>query len=106
MPIVAWETGRFLPALYRALDPVVLEVGTASGYSTLHMAEQLERGRLVTLERDPDRAAQARGYLETGWSSDSLAAARLLNSELLRSDRWLACVLAVGDGIGLAARRG
>ena len=43
---------------------------------------------------------------ETGWSSDSLAAARLLNSELLRSDRWLACVLAVGDGIGLAARRG
>ena len=39
--------------LCRVLDPVVLEVGTAIGYSTLHMAEQLERGRVVTLERDP-----------------------------------------------------
>jgi predicted O-methyltransferase YrrM len=28
------------------------------------MAEQLDRGRVVTLERDPERAAQARGYLE------------------------------------------
>jgi predicted O-methyltransferase YrrM len=179
VPIVPWETGRLLAALCRALDPVVLEVGTAIGYSTLHMAEQLERGRVVSLERDPDRASQARGYLERGgvagrvelvegdaletiprlegpfdllfvdaskgeyaryielaepllseralmvvdnllmlgevalpagaetdWNPESLAAARLLNSELLRSDRWLACVLPVGDGIGVAARRG
>ena len=179
VPIVQWETGRFLAALCRALDPVVLEVGTAIGYSTLHMAEQLEQGRVVTLERDPKRASQARDYLErggvaerveliegdaletigrldgpfellfvdatkgeygryielaepllseralmvvdnllmlgevalpagaeTGWNPESLAAARLLNTELLRSDRWLACVLPVGDGIGLAARRG
>ncbi len=179
VPIVQWETGRFLAALCRALDPVVLEVGTAIGYSTLHMAEQLERGRVVTLERDQRRASQARDYLErggvagrvelvegdaletiaglegpfdllfvdaskgeyaryielaepllaeralmvvdnllmlgqvalppgaeTGWNPESVAAARLLNAELLRSDRWLACVLPVGDGIGLAARRG
>lgn len=178
VPIVHWETGRFLAALCRALDPVVLEVGTAIGYSTLHMAEQLDRGRVVTLERDPDRAIQARSaferagvadhvelvegdaldtlpqldgpfdllfvdaskgeyrrYIEladpklserctlvidnllmsgevalsedepTGWNPDSLAAARLLNSELLMSDRWLACVLPVGDGIGFGARR-
>lgn len=64
VPIVQWETGRFLAALCRALDPVVLEVGTAIGYSTLHMAEQLERGRVVTLERDPDRAAQAQASFE------------------------------------------
>ena len=63
VPIVHWETGRLLGALCRALDPVVLEVGTAIGYSTLHMAEQLERGRVVTLEIDPDRAAQARDFL-------------------------------------------
>jgi predicted O-methyltransferase YrrM len=179
VPIVQWETGRFLAALCRALDPVVLEVGTAIGYSTLHMAEQLQRGRVVTLERDQRRASQARDYLErggvagrvelvegdaletiaglegpfdllfvdaskgeyaryielaepllaeralmvvdnllmlgqvalppgaeTGWNPESVAAARLLNAELLRSDRWLACVLPVGDGIGLAARRG
>jgi predicted O-methyltransferase YrrM len=178
VPIVHWETGRFLAALCRALDPVVLEVGTAIGYSTLHMAEELERGRVVTLERDPDRASQARSYLqragvadrvelvegdaletigslegpfellfvdaakgeyeryielaepklserallvvdnllmdgevalpegaETSWSPSSLAAARGLNTELLNSERWLAAVLPIGDGVGLGARR-
>jgi predicted O-methyltransferase YrrM len=179
VPIVHWETGRFLAALCRALDPVVLEVGTAIGYSTLHMAEELSSGRVVTLERDPNRVAQARGYLERGgvadrveliegdaletiaglsgpfgllfvdaskgeytryielaeplltdrcvlvvdnllmtgevalpedaattWNPESLSAARELNSQLLRSDRWLACVLPVGDGIGFGAHRG
>jgi predicted O-methyltransferase YrrM len=178
VPIVHWETGRFLAALCRALDPVVLEVGTAMGYSTLHMAEALDKGRVVTLERDPDLAAQARAsferagvadrvelvegdaletiptlegpfgllfvdaakgeyerYLElaepllaqrctlvvdnllmsgevalpagadTRWNPDSLAAARALNTELLSSERWLACVLAVGDGIAFGALR-
>ncbi len=178
VPIVHWETGRMLAAMCRALDPVVLEVGTAIGYSTLHMAEQLERGRVVTLEFDPDRAAQARDLLsragvserieivegdaretipgldgpfdllfvdgtkveyrdyielakpklserallvvdnllmsgevglpegpDTFWSAENLASARTLSRELLNSDGWVACVLPVGDGIGLAARR-
>jgi predicted O-methyltransferase YrrM len=70
VPIVHWETGRMLAALCRALDPVVLEVGTAIGYSTLHMAEQLERGRVVTLERDPERVQQARGFLERAGVAD------------------------------------
>jgi predicted O-methyltransferase YrrM len=177
VPIVEWETGRLLAVLCRVLDPVVLEVGTAIGYSTLHMAEQLQRGRVVTLERDPERAARARSYLERGgvadrvelvegdaletlpslegpfdllfvdaskgeyaryielaepklseralmvvdnllmggevalpedadtrWNPDSLASARRLNAELLASDKWLASVLPVGDGIGIAAR--
>jgi predicted O-methyltransferase YrrM len=64
IPIVSWDTGRFLATLCRALDPVVLEVGTAIGYSTLHMAQQLERGRVVSLERDTERAARAREFLE------------------------------------------
>jgi predicted O-methyltransferase YrrM len=178
VPIVHWETGRMLAVLCRALDPVVLEVGTAIGYSTLHMAEALERGRVVTLERDPQRIQQARGFLEqagvagrveivegdaresieqlegpfdllfvdgtkleyreyielaepklserallvidnllmsgevalpedaadTFWSNENLASARALNRELLAGERWLGCVLPVGDGIGLAAR--
>jgi predicted O-methyltransferase YrrM len=70
VPIVEWETGRLLAVLCRVLDPVVLEVGTAIGYSTLHMAEQLQRGRVVTLERDPERAAQARSYLERAGVAD------------------------------------
>jgi predicted O-methyltransferase YrrM len=178
VPIVHWETGRMLAALCRAMDPAVLEVGTAIGYSTLHMAEQLDRGRVVTLERDPKRIEQAFDFLdragvadrveivegdaretiervegpfdllfvdatkaeyrdyidlaepklserallvvdnllmsgevalpentETYWSDDSLVAARALNAELLTSERWLGCVLPVGDGVGLASRR-
>jgi predicted O-methyltransferase YrrM len=178
VPIVHWETGRMLAALCRALDPVVLEVGTAIGYSTLHMAEQLERGRVVTLELDHERAAQASDFLgragvadrvelvegdaretipalggpfdllfvdaatteyreyielaepklserallvidnllmsgevalaegaETFWREENLAAARKLNAELMASDRWVASVLPIGDGVGLAARR-
>jgi predicted O-methyltransferase YrrM len=177
VPIVQWETGRLLATLCRALDPVVLEVGTAIGYSTLHMAEQLDRGRVVTLEVDPDRAAQARAYLqradvadrvelvegdaletigrlegpfdllfvdaakgeypryielaepklserallvvdnllmdgevalpdnaETSWNPGSLATARRLNADLLHSERWLASVLPVGDGVGIGTR--
>jgi predicted O-methyltransferase YrrM len=178
VPIVHWETGRFLAVLCRTLDPVVLEVGTAIGYSTLHMAEHLRRGRVITLELREDRAAQARDFLEragvadrieliegdaretieavkgpiellfvdaakdeyeryielaepklseravlvvdnmlmsgevalpdgaeTYWRPQSLSAARALNAELLDSDRWLACVLPVGDGIAFASRR-
>jgi predicted O-methyltransferase YrrM len=178
VPIVHWETGRFLAVLCGALDPVVLEVGTAIGYSTLHMAEQLRDGRVITLELREDRAAQARDFFERGevadrievivgdaretiesvggpidllfvdaakdeyeryielaepklseravlivdnmlmsgevalpegaetrWRGESLTAARALNAELLDSDRWLACVLPIGDGIAFASRR-
>jgi predicted O-methyltransferase YrrM len=70
VPIVHWETGRLLAALCRALDPVVLEVGTAIGYSTLHMAEQLERGRVVTLERDGAMATRARDFLARAGVAD------------------------------------
>ena len=66
IPIVSWETGRLLAALAAAADGRVLEVGTAIGYSTLHMAEALDAGSIVTLERDPDRIAQARDFLDRG----------------------------------------
>jgi len=178
VPIVHWETGRFLAVLCRTLDPVVLEVGTAIGYSTLHMAQELRDGRVVTLELSEDRARQARDFFDRAgvadrveliegdarqtieavegpidllfvdatkdeyrryielaepklsdravlvvdnmlmsgevalgeaesrqWRSESLAAARALNAELVASERWLACVLPVGDGIAFATRR-
>src|SRR5215218_2170808 len=64
IPIVHWETGRFLATLVRALAPQqVLEVGTAIGYSTLHMADALRGGRIVTIERDPTRVRQATDFL-------------------------------------------
>ena len=70
IPIVSWETGRLLAALAAAGDGRVLEVGTAIGYSTLHMAEALDAGSIVTLERDPDRIAQARDFLDRGGVGD------------------------------------
>ena len=64
IPIVHWETGRFLASLVKALRPeLVLEVGTAIGYSTLHMAESLDGGRIQTLEIDARRAARAREFM-------------------------------------------
>ena len=81
VPIVHWETGRFLATLVRALDPgAVLEVGTAIGYSTLHMAEALGRGRIVTIERDPDTVRQATRFLER--------AASRTGSRSSRATRW------------------
>jgi predicted O-methyltransferase YrrM len=64
IPIVEWETGRLLATLVAAKRPRrVLEVGTAIGYSTIHMARELDAGaRIVTLERDPKRIAQAREF--------------------------------------------
>ena len=71
VPIVHWETGRFLATLVRATDPaLVLEVGTAIGYSTLHMAQELGRGKIVTIERDPDRVKQASDYLAKAGVAD------------------------------------
>lgn len=76
VPIVHWEAGRFLASLCAALDPVVLEVGTAIGYSTLHMAQQLGRGRVVSLEIDAARAEQAQGFLTRAGVADRVEIVR------------------------------
>jgi len=70
VPIVAWETGRLLASLCRATDPRVLEVGTAIGYSALHMAQELTEGSIVTLERDGTRIASARELLDRAGVGD------------------------------------
>ena len=74
IPIVEWETGRFLATLAAALQPSrVLEVGTAIGYSTLHMARELgAASAIVTPERDPERTAAARGFWARGGVTDRI----------------------------------
>jgi predicted O-methyltransferase YrrM len=74
IPIVEWETGRLLATLVAALRPRrVLEVGTAIGYSTLHMARELgPDAMIVTLERDPERIARARAFWERGGVTDRI----------------------------------
>lgn len=70
VPIVDWETGRMLAALAGSMDARVLEVGTAIGCSALHMAQALDQGSIVTLERDPERVAQAGDYLRRAGVAD------------------------------------
>jgi predicted O-methyltransferase YrrM len=88
IPIVEWETGRLLATLVRALRPRrVIEVGTAIGYSTVHMAREMDSSqRIVTLERDPERIAAARAF----WARDGVDdRIELLEGDALESIRGL-----------------
>ena len=57
IPIVGPVVGALLFILTRATQArQILELGTATGYSTIHLARACEalEGRVVTLERDAD----------------------------------------------------
>jgi hypothetical protein len=62
VPIVHCETGRFLATPCRALDRNALEVGTAIGYSTLHLAEQLASGRVSRSKSIRNALVRRAGY--------------------------------------------
>jgi len=72
LPIVADETGRLLHLLTAATGARrILEIGTASGYSTIWLARAMPPdGLLISFERDPDRAAMARANLARAGVSD------------------------------------
>ena len=62
IPIVGPIVGELLHILARATQAErILELGTATGYSTIFLAKALAsaRGRLVTIDNDPDMAARA-----------------------------------------------
>ena len=65
IPISHPELARLLEAA-AAIRPEgrVLEVGTAIGYGTLHLARGARRGRVVSIDTDATRLERARGYLE------------------------------------------
>jgi predicted O-methyltransferase YrrM len=66
------EEGRLLQVLLRAVRARrVIELGTLGGYSAIWMARALPAdGRLITLEREPDRAELARRYIARAGLSD------------------------------------
>jgi caffeoyl-CoA O-methyltransferase len=72
IPIVVPATGRLLEVLVRAAGARrALEVGTAIGVSTLHIARGLgSEGTVVSFEIDPERHAAARGYLDRAGVGD------------------------------------
>jgi predicted O-methyltransferase YrrM len=60
------DTGRFLWILARAARATrILEVGTSNGYSTIWLADAARAagGRVITLERDPNKVRLARENL-------------------------------------------
>src|SRR5688572_619674 len=62
LPLIDAEVGALLRVLATAVGARrILEIGTAIGYSGIWLAGALPRdGLLVTMERDADRAAEAR----------------------------------------------
>ncbi len=63
---IAPEQGAFLQVLLRAMGArTVLEIGTLAGYSAIMMARALpEDGILITVEREPARAAFAQRMVQ------------------------------------------
>jgi caffeoyl-CoA O-methyltransferase len=62
IPIVGPIVGELLHILARAMQAErILELGTATGYSTIFLARAFDstRGRLTTIDNDPDMAARA-----------------------------------------------
>jgi caffeoyl-CoA O-methyltransferase len=64
VPIVDPEVGRFLEITARALGARrILEIGTATGYSGLHLLRGLAGdGELVSIDVDPERQRTAREH--------------------------------------------
>lgn len=65
IPIAHPELARLLEAV-AAVSPAgrVLEIGTAIGYGTLHLARGAREGRVVTIDRDAAAQERARAFLE------------------------------------------
>jgi predicted O-methyltransferase YrrM len=65
LPVVPAETGRLLHLLALAVGATrILEIGTAIGHSTIWLARALPSdGLLISIERNAERAAEARANL-------------------------------------------
>jgi caffeoyl-CoA O-methyltransferase len=67
VPISDPEVGRLLQTLAAATGArAIVEVGTAIGYGTLCLARGAPEARVISVDKDPERLALARGYLERG----------------------------------------
>lgn len=67
VPISDPEVGQMLGILARASRARrMLEVGTAIGYGALCLARAVPDALVVSIDSDPERLAQARGFLERG----------------------------------------
>lgn len=71
IPISDPEVGRTLSILARSLGArAILEIGTAIGYGTICLARGAAEARVVSIDKDPERLATARGFLERAGVAD------------------------------------
>jgi predicted O-methyltransferase YrrM len=65
IPISDAATGRLLAILARSIVARrILELGTAIGYAAILLARAVPEARIVSIDKSPERLADARGYLE------------------------------------------
>ena len=71
IPIVGPVVGELLFILARIIRAErILELGTATGYSAIHMAEAFEnlKGQIITLENNPSMAERAtKNFIRAGF---------------------------------------
>jgi predicted O-methyltransferase YrrM len=105
--IVEGDALETLPGLEGPVDLLFVDAskGEYARYIELAEPKLAERALMVVDNLLMSGEVALPDDAETWWNPDSLASARRLNAGLLGSDDWLACVLPVGDGIGVAARR-
>ena len=71
IPISDPEVGRLLGILARSTGArVIVEIGTAIGYGALCLARGAPEAMVISIDTDPQRLAEARGYLERGGVAD------------------------------------
>jgi predicted O-methyltransferase YrrM len=69
------KASRLVELIRQAKPELVVEVGTAIGYSGLWVAStlrELGKGRLITLEQDPERVAEAANYFPRAQLADRI----------------------------------
>ena len=88
IPMLGPEKAQFLAELIGSIRPnLVVECGTAIGYSGLWIARELKKankGKLITIELDPDRAQQAKSNFEQAGVGDFVEQ-RVGNAEYILS---------------------
>jgi caffeoyl-CoA O-methyltransferase len=75
IPIIGPVVGELLFILARIIRAErILELGTATGYSAIHMAEAFEnlKGQIITLENNPAMAARARTNFKRAGFDDQI----------------------------------
>lgn len=92
----------FIGLLQIQRPKLILEIGSAIGYSAIRMVSALEEASVVTIERDEERHASAVGYIERSGFKDRITLiegdALLLHDDSLPSLRYDALFIDAAKG--------